>query len=187
MREGWASSRATAAAAAPRLQMLKNKRANAASIRDDLDSLGHPDYSDLPLGSYYSPQPVIPLLTSRGCYWSHSKRATSAGPRGAGEISVSPSSRRTVREGDSAEGSSSPGVVPGRVCQGVFDFARYIQAQRTVVESNLSYVEALESLWTAAVDVAGLMQLEHLPSRISEKLTGLGIIPNRSCRQIPGN
>jgi cobalt-zinc-cadmium efflux system outer membrane protein len=47
--------------------------------------------------------------------------------------------------------------------KGVFDFARYLQAQRTVVESSLSYVESLESLWTAAADVAGLLQIEHLP------------------------
>ena len=47
--------------------------------------------------------------------------------------------------------------------KGVFDFARYLQAQRTVVESSLSYVESLESLWTAASEVAGLMQIEHLP------------------------
>lgn len=47
--------------------------------------------------------------------------------------------------------------------KGVFDFARYLQAQRTVVESNLSYVEALESMWTAVADVAGLLQIEQLP------------------------
>lgn len=47
--------------------------------------------------------------------------------------------------------------------KGVFDFARYLQAQRTVVESSLSYVEVLESLWAAAADVAGLLQIENLP------------------------
>ncbi len=35
----------------------------------DLDSLGGPDYSDLDLRAYYSPSPVLPVLTSRGCYW----------------------------------------------------------------------------------------------------------------------
>lgn len=35
----------------------------------DLDPLGTPDFSDLPLDSYFSPKPVVPLLTSRGCYW----------------------------------------------------------------------------------------------------------------------
>ncbi|HJZ90428.1 MAG TPA: TolC family protein [Gemmataceae bacterium] len=47
--------------------------------------------------------------------------------------------------------------------KGVFDFARYLQAQRTVVETNRSYTDALNSLWTAAVDLAGLLQLEHMP------------------------
>jgi anaerobic magnesium-protoporphyrin IX monomethyl ester cyclase len=36
---------------------------------EDLDSLGHPDFSDLSLDNYYSPETVIPVLTSRGCYW----------------------------------------------------------------------------------------------------------------------
>lgn len=35
----------------------------------DLDLLGHPDFSGLKLSRYYTPQPVIPVLTSRGCYW----------------------------------------------------------------------------------------------------------------------
>jgi anaerobic magnesium-protoporphyrin IX monomethyl ester cyclase len=35
----------------------------------DLDVLGHPDFSDLELPLYYTPKPVIPVLTSRGCYW----------------------------------------------------------------------------------------------------------------------
>jgi outer membrane protein TolC len=47
--------------------------------------------------------------------------------------------------------------------KGVFDFARYLQAQRTVVETTRGYTEALNSLWSAAVDLAGLLQLEQMP------------------------
>ena len=47
--------------------------------------------------------------------------------------------------------------------KGVFEFARYLQSQRSVVEANLSYVEALDAVWSAATDLAGLLQLEHLP------------------------
>lgn len=47
--------------------------------------------------------------------------------------------------------------------KGVFEFARYLQAQRSVVETNLSYVEALDALWGAASDLAGILQLERLP------------------------
>jgi cobalt-zinc-cadmium efflux system outer membrane protein len=47
--------------------------------------------------------------------------------------------------------------------KGVFEFARYLQAQRTVIEANLSYVEALESLWSAAAELAGILQLERIP------------------------
>ncbi len=36
---------------------------------DDLDFAGDPDFSDLDLKRYYSPEPVLPLITSRGCYW----------------------------------------------------------------------------------------------------------------------
>ena len=34
-----------------------------------LDSLGTPDFSDFDQRRYFSPQPVLPLLSSRGCYW----------------------------------------------------------------------------------------------------------------------
>jgi cobalt-zinc-cadmium efflux system outer membrane protein len=46
---------------------------------------------------------------------------------------------------------------------GVFDFPRYLQAQRAVVETNNSYIDALENLWTTAAEVAGLLQKEHFP------------------------
>lgn len=35
----------------------------------NLDVLPVPDFSDFPLRDYYSPEIVLPLLTSRGCYW----------------------------------------------------------------------------------------------------------------------
>ena len=35
----------------------------------DLDRLGSPDFSDMDLRAYFSPLPVLPVLTSRGCYW----------------------------------------------------------------------------------------------------------------------
>jgi outer membrane protein, heavy metal efflux system len=47
--------------------------------------------------------------------------------------------------------------------KGVFDFARYLQAQRTAVETNRGYTDALNALWSAAVDLAGILQLEHMP------------------------
>lgn len=42
---------------------------NPPQLEDNLDLLGFPDYSDLDLRQYYSPQPVVPIFTSRGCYW----------------------------------------------------------------------------------------------------------------------
>ncbi len=41
----------------------------AKSFPKDIDFYGAPDFSDLDLKRYYSPEPVVPLLLSRGCYW----------------------------------------------------------------------------------------------------------------------
>jgi len=35
----------------------------------DIDYYGAPDFGDVDLTRYFSPEPVIPLLLSRGCYW----------------------------------------------------------------------------------------------------------------------
>ena len=42
---------------------------NEPAIRTDIDHFPPPDFSDLNLKHYYSPEPVIPLLLSRGCHW----------------------------------------------------------------------------------------------------------------------
>jgi len=43
---------------------------NPPEYRRDIDAYGGaPDFSNLNLADYYSPQPVAPLLLSRGCYW----------------------------------------------------------------------------------------------------------------------
>jgi radical SAM superfamily enzyme YgiQ (UPF0313 family) len=39
------------------------------SCPPDPDELPPPDFRGLPLGSYLSPEPILPLLASRGCYW----------------------------------------------------------------------------------------------------------------------
>ncbi len=35
----------------------------------DLDGLPCPDFGDFPLENYYAPEIILPILTSRGCYW----------------------------------------------------------------------------------------------------------------------
>jgi len=35
----------------------------------DLTGLPAPDFSDFPLHNYLAPEPVLPIITSRGCYW----------------------------------------------------------------------------------------------------------------------
>jgi radical SAM superfamily enzyme YgiQ (UPF0313 family) len=44
-------------------------RSNVPAFERKLDTLGHPDFSDLDLKRYYSPAPVLPLMTGRGCFW----------------------------------------------------------------------------------------------------------------------
>ncbi len=43
---------------------------------------------------------------------------------------------------------------------GEYDFSRYLQVQRTVVEANMSYIDLLENVWQTAAELAGLLQLE---------------------------
>ncbi|MBN1764549.1 MAG: radical SAM protein [Sedimentisphaerales bacterium] len=35
----------------------------------DLDAVPFADFSDFDFGVYFSPEPIIPILTSRGCFW----------------------------------------------------------------------------------------------------------------------
>lgn len=47
--------------------------------------------------------------------------------------------------------------------QGQFDFLRLLASQRTLVEANLGYIDAQENRWTAAAEIASLLQLEEFP------------------------
>ncbi|MGC3972479.1 MAG: TolC family protein [Pirellulales bacterium] len=47
--------------------------------------------------------------------------------------------------------------------QGQTDFLRLLQAQRTLIEADLGYVEAQEARWTSAAEIAGLLQVEQFP------------------------
>jgi cobalt-zinc-cadmium efflux system outer membrane protein len=47
--------------------------------------------------------------------------------------------------------------------RGLVDLATYLQAQRTVIQANSDYVDALQSLWVNAAQVAGMLQAEQFP------------------------
>lgn len=47
--------------------------------------------------------------------------------------------------------------------QGQTDFLRLLQSQRTLIESDLGYLNAQEMRWTSAATIAGLLQLEQFP------------------------
>jgi radical SAM superfamily enzyme YgiQ (UPF0313 family) len=45
-------------------------RINTKEPPENINSLPAPNFEGLPLDKYFSPEPVLPLLSSRGCYWS---------------------------------------------------------------------------------------------------------------------
>ena len=47
--------------------------------------------------------------------------------------------------------------------QDQIDFLRLLQAQRTFIEVNLAYINAQETRWTAAAELAGLLQTDQFP------------------------
>lgn len=54
-------------------------------------------------------------------------------------------------------------IIQEGFAQGQFDFLRLLQAQRILVESNLGFIDALETRWAAAAEMAGLAQIEQFP------------------------
>jgi len=56
----------------PNLALLRNGEvvcAGLASSQIEADSIPTPDFSGLPLSKYLSPEPILPVAASRGCYW----------------------------------------------------------------------------------------------------------------------
>lgn len=49
-----------------------------------LDRLPLPDFSDFPLHDYLAPEPVLPIITSRGCYWGKCTFCSHTLPYGPG-------------------------------------------------------------------------------------------------------
>jgi cobalt-zinc-cadmium efflux system outer membrane protein len=47
--------------------------------------------------------------------------------------------------------------------QGQTDFLRLLQAQRTLIEADLGYIDAQEARWIAAARIAGLLQVPEFP------------------------
>ncbi len=50
----------------------------------DLASLPDPDFSDYALDDYLAPEPVLPIITSRGCYWGKCTFCSHTLPYGGG-------------------------------------------------------------------------------------------------------
>lgn len=59
-------------------------------------------------------------------------------------------------------------VARGGLESGQLDLLRLLQTQRALIDSSLSYLTSLQSRWSAAADIAGLIQLEDFPGRSPE-------------------
>ncbi|HEY3966937.1 MAG TPA: TolC family protein [Planctomycetaceae bacterium] len=46
---------------------------------------------------------------------------------------------------------------------GVLEFSVYLQAQRTLIETTQDYVNVLETVWTTAANLSGLLQMDRFP------------------------
>lgn len=56
----------------PNLALLRDGHVvstGIASSQIDANSIPTPDFSGLPLSQYFSPEPILPVAASRGCYW----------------------------------------------------------------------------------------------------------------------
>lgn len=55
----------------PGILYLDNGKVSKTSlpVMEDADTLPTPDFDQLPLKKYLSPEPVLPVFSSRGCYW----------------------------------------------------------------------------------------------------------------------
>jgi cobalt-zinc-cadmium efflux system outer membrane protein len=81
---------------------------------------------------------------------------------------------RAVVERFEGRGKAEPGMVENsneaaRLVQIMFankttDLATLLQAQRTAMQANSDYVDALQNLWNNATQLSGLLQLERLPA-----------------------
>ncbi len=47
--------------------------------------------------------------------------------------------------------------------KGILDISTFLQAQRALSDATLSYIDALENVWTTAAEIASLLQLDRFP------------------------
>jgi cobalt-zinc-cadmium efflux system outer membrane protein len=47
--------------------------------------------------------------------------------------------------------------------KGILDISTFLQAQRALSDATLSYIDALEDVWTTAAEIAALLQQERFP------------------------
>ncbi len=82
---------------------------------------------------------------------------------------------KAVVERFEGKGKSEPGIVANaneaarlyqlQFANKVTDLATLLQAQRTAIQANSDYIDALQNLWTNATQLSGLLQMEKFPGK----------------------
>ncbi|QVL30098.1 TolC family protein [Telmatocola sphagniphila] len=69
----------------------------------------------------------------------------------------------SFEKGILADSKEAARLIKAGLDNGIFDFATYLQIQRTAIQANSDYIDALQNLWTNAAQLSGLMQMEKFP------------------------
>ena len=69
---------------------------------------------------------------------------------------------RIIQHVPQAEHASCASTVP-QDSQGQVEFVRYLASQRALLDASLEYIVAQEQRWSAAAEIAGLLQSEQFP------------------------
>jgi cobalt-zinc-cadmium efflux system outer membrane protein len=62
-----------------------------------------------------------------------------------------------------ANANEAARIVQVQYANKITDLATLLQAQRSAIQANSDYVDALSTLWSNATQLSGLLQLERLP------------------------
>jgi hypothetical protein len=102
------------------------------SFENDLDAIDGPDFSDADVHGYYSPVPVLPVLTSRGCYWRRCAFCTHY--RAAGDTYQLRSIANVVAE---LGRHAAAGIRHFALMDDIISPARLSQLSRAIVDARL--------------------------------------------------
>jgi len=131
---------------------------------ENIDALPTPDFDGLPLSSYLSPRPVLPILTGKGCYFNQCKFC---------DIPfINSVSRKPYRVRS-----------PGRIAQDIAALQRRLGARHFVITDEalsprllLEIGEALDSVPASNVRFSGYARFEkEFTAGVCQRLFAMGV------------